>query len=243
MAGKCSVFFKFLVPGFNKRLSLPVAFSSSLSEKKLDKAVIKSCLGSWCVRLGRSVDGVLSFEEGWEVFVNHHGLNIGEMVVFEHKGKMVFNVVAYESLGSEKEYELQSDKHQHDYKGKRTLKGTASSSSRTLFSTTMSKSHGDPLHAYMTFPAKFARSNGIVATSRIILKDPSGRSWPLIISKWESKTRGSYRIATRKGWYKFYEANKLKDGDACIFNLKPVSSKSDSKSTHVLEVQITRGGC
>ncbi|VVA30850.1 PREDICTED: B3 [Prunus dulcis] len=84
-------------------LSLPVAFCSSLSEKKLDKAVIKSCLGSWCVRLGRSVDGVLSFEEGWEVFVNHHGLNIGEMVVFEHKGKMVFNVVAYESLGSEKE--------------------------------------------------------------------------------------------------------------------------------------------
>ncbi|ONI35159.1 hypothetical protein PRUPE_1G519100 [Prunus persica] len=77
--------------------SLPVAFSSSLSEKKLDKAVIKSCLGSWCVRLGRSVDGVLSFEEGWEVFVNHHGLNIGEMVVFEHKGKMVFTVVAYES--------------------------------------------------------------------------------------------------------------------------------------------------
>ncbi|KAL6277650.1 hypothetical protein ACE6H2_021251 [Prunus campanulata] len=79
--------------------SLPVAFYSSLSEKKLDKAVIKSCLGSWCVRLG------------WEVFVNHHGLNLGEMVVFEHKRKMVFNVVAYESLGNEKEYELQSDKH------------------------------------------------------------------------------------------------------------------------------------
>ncbi|KAI5355599.1 hypothetical protein L3X38_008494 [Prunus dulcis] len=96
-----------------------------------------------------SVDGVLSLEEGWEVFVNHHGLNIGEMVVFEHKGKMVFNVVAYESLGSEKEYELQSDKHEHDYKGKRTFKGTASSSSRTLFGTTMSKTHGDPLHAYM----------------------------------------------------------------------------------------------
>ena len=74
------------------------------------------------MRLGRSVDGVLSFEEGWEVFVNHHGLNIGEMVVFEHKGKMVFNVVAYESLGSEKEYELQSDKHQHDYKGGLNLK-------------------------------------------------------------------------------------------------------------------------
>ncbi|XP_021817287.1 B3 domain-containing protein REM8-like isoform X1 [Prunus avium] len=286
MAGKCSVFFKFLVPGFNKRLtilmlnilahnlqlkvlsvgvfkrlvsqmiiyetfdsinqweekSLPVAFCSSLSEKKLDKAVIKSCLGSWCVRLSRSVDGVLSFEEGWEVFVNHHGLNLGEMVVFEHKGKMVFNAVAYESLGNEKEYELQSDKHPHDYKGKRTLKGTASSTPRTLFSTTMSKSHGNPLHAYMTIPAKFARTNGIVAASRIILKDPSGRSWPLIISKWERMGRRSHRIAARKGWYKFYEANKLKNGDVCIFNLKPVSSKSGSKSTRVLEVQITRCG-
>lgn len=233
MAVKCSKFFKFLAPGFNTGLSLPVAFCSSLSENKLDKAVIKSCLGSWHVRVGRTVDGVLSFEEGWEEFVNHHGLKLGEILIFKHNGKRAFNVVAYEALGSEKVY---------DSKGKSPSEATASSTSRTSFACTMKKSHGDPHKAYLTIPARFARSNGIVATSRIILKDPSGRSWPLILSRWESISRGSHRIAIRtNGWYKFYEANKLKNGDVCTFNLKPVSSKSGSKSARVMDVQITRG--
>ncbi|KAL6295794.1 hypothetical protein ACE6H2_003936 [Prunus campanulata] len=233
MAVKCSTFFTFLAPGFNTRLSLPVAFCSSLSENKLDKAVIKSCLGSWHVRVGRTVDGVLSFEEGWEQFVNHHGLKLGEILIFKHNGKRVFNVVAYEALGSEKGY---------DSKGKSPSEATASSTSRTSFACTMKKSHGDPHKAYLTIPARFARSNDIVATSRIILEDLSGRSWPLILSRWESISRGSHRIAIRtNGWYKFYEANKLKNGDVCTFSLKPVSSKSGSKSARVMDVQITRG--
>ncbi|BBG94960.1 VERDANDI [Prunus dulcis] len=189
-------------------LSLPVAFCSSLIENKMDNAVIKSCLGSWHVRVGRTVDGVLSFEEGWEEFVNHHGLKLGEILIFKHNGKRAFNVVAYEALGSEKRY---------DSKGKSPSEATASSTSRTSFVCTMKKSHGDPHKAYLiqfhdwtskeicrNYSARFARSNGIVATSRIILKDPSGRSWPLILSRWESISRGSHRIAIRtNGWYKY----------------------------------------
>ncbi|XP_034199604.1 B3 domain-containing protein REM14-like isoform X1 [Prunus dulcis] len=175
----------------------------------------------------------MSFEEGWEEFVNHHGLKLGEILIFKHNGKRAFNVVAYEALGSEKRY---------DSKGKSPSEATASSTSRTSFVCTMKKSHGDPHKAYLTIPARFARSNGIVATSRIILKDPSGRSWPLILSRWESISRGSHRIAIRtNGWYKVYEANKLKNGDVCTFNLKPVSSKSGSKSARVMDVQITCG--
>ncbi|ONI32823.1 hypothetical protein PRUPE_1G388300 [Prunus persica] len=96
----------------------------------MDKAVIKSCLGSWHVRVGRTVDGVLSFEEGWEEFVNHHGLKLGEILIFKHNGKRAFNVVAYEALGREKR--------------KKPSEATASSTSRTSFACTMKKSPDHP---------------------------------------------------------------------------------------------------
>ncbi|KAM1074387.1 hypothetical protein ACFX11_019566 [Malus domestica] len=84
--------------------SIPVAFTTSLGGKKLDKALFKSCQGSWDVKVGRTGHGVFYFEEGWKEFVKNHSLEVGEFLVSEHKGNMDFNVKVYELRGCEKEF-------------------------------------------------------------------------------------------------------------------------------------------
>ncbi|KAM1875135.1 hypothetical protein FF1_042617 [Malus domestica] len=150
-------FFKYLAPGCTKRLRLPPAFCRSLSGKKPKTALIKSCLGYWGVKVGRSGDGNLAFEEGWEEFAKCNGLKEADNVVFEHKGDMVFNVVAYDSGGCEKEYppdsgvaanrmatssKARSKKHHRGSKGKGLLKTTKWLTSRKQFKIKMAKSHG-----------------------------------------------------------------------------------------------------
>lgn len=61
-------------------------------------------MGYWDVKVGRSGDGKLAFEEGWEEFAKRNGLKEEDIVVSEHKGDMVFNAVAYDSGGCEKKY-------------------------------------------------------------------------------------------------------------------------------------------
>ena len=84
--------------------AIPIDFTRSLSEKKLDKALIKSCQGSWDFKVRRICDGVFCFKQGWKEVVKNDSLEVGEFLVFEHKGNMVFNVKLYEPLGCEKKF-------------------------------------------------------------------------------------------------------------------------------------------
>ncbi|KAB2628038.1 B3 domain-containing protein REM8-like [Pyrus ussuriensis x Pyrus communis] len=216
-------FFKYLATGCTKRLRLPPAFCRNLSEKKPKTALIKSCLGYWDVKVGRSGDGKLAFEEGWEEFVKRNGLNEEDIVVFEHKGDMVFNAVAYDSGGCEKKYPPDS--------GKGLLKTTKWLTSAKLFKIKMAKTHG-------TIPARFARENGLHSISKLILNDPRGRLWPVSLGRWGSRVKAvDHRLAINtKGWYKFYASNSLKEGEVCLFKLKRMSR---SISTAFMDVEIT----
>lgn len=81
-----------------------MAFCRRLKGKRLDKAVVRSSQGSWHIKVGKCRKGLLYFEQGWEDFVTHHDLDLGDFVVFEHKGDMVFDAIVFDSSSCEKEF-------------------------------------------------------------------------------------------------------------------------------------------
>ena len=48
-------------------------------------------------------DGVLYFRDGWEEFCKDHGLQVGDVLVFEHKGHLVFDVSIFDPSACERE--------------------------------------------------------------------------------------------------------------------------------------------
>ncbi|RVX15001.1 B3 domain-containing protein REM5 [Vitis vinifera] len=94
-------FFKVMINDFRTQLSIPPGFSSKLNGEKMEKAVLTSYKGSWVVEVGKCGQ-LFHFKEGWEEFVRNHDLNVGDFVVFEHKGSMRFDVLVFDSSACEK---------------------------------------------------------------------------------------------------------------------------------------------
>ena len=86
---------------FSCEQSIPPGFSSKLNGEKMEKAVLTSYKGSWVVEVGKCGQ-LFHFKEGWEEFVRNHDLNVGDFVVFEHKGSMRFDVLVFDSSACEK---------------------------------------------------------------------------------------------------------------------------------------------
>ncbi|KAM2449551.1 hypothetical protein PS1_019646 [Malus domestica] len=241
-------FFKPLTPGFQNGMAIPIAFTRSLGEKKLDKALIKSCQGSWDVQVRRTCDGVFCFKQGWKEVVKNHSLEVGEFLVFEHKGNMVFNVKVYEPLGCEKmfpppSFRLIMAKTHWNVKCPSAYSYWAYSRLRSFSFSPSQSCHIRLL--VQTIPLDFARSTGILDKSCMRVKDPFGKLWPMDIGivKDKEKIEAAWSCRTylkSKGWIEFYKANKLKDADVCIFELIQVP-KSRSKPV-IMNVKIFRFG-
>eukprot|EP00268_Persea_americana_P046921 TRINITY_DN4852_c0_g1_i2.p1 TRINITY_DN4852_c0_g1~~TRINITY_DN4852_c0_g1_i2.p1 ORF type:complete len:192 (-),score=40.09 TRINITY_DN4852_c0_g1_i2:353-928(-) len=116
---KAPMFFKFMLPGFSEKLSLPPAFLKHLMGEKRHKAILKSPLGiSWHVKVcgGKACKW---FGDGWFDFVQGHGLQIGECLVFRYDGDMVFYVTVFESSACEKKLTVvkKDDKDHEEQRG------------------------------------------------------------------------------------------------------------------------------
>ncbi|XP_034676725.1 B3 domain-containing protein REM14-like isoform X1 [Vitis riparia] len=94
-------FFKVMINDFRTQLSIPPGFSRKLNGEKMEKAVLTSNKGSWVVEVGKCGQ-LFHFKEGWEEFVRNHDLDVGDFVVFEHKGSMRFDVLVFDSSACEK---------------------------------------------------------------------------------------------------------------------------------------------
>ncbi|CAK7347625.1 unnamed protein product [Dovyalis caffra] len=252
---------------------MPPAFCKQLTGQTLQKAVLKSSLGLWHVKVGSCCKGRLYFEEEWEDFVKHHGLILGDFVFFQHKGGMVFDVLVLDSSTCEKDFppatiglaerkkrssrEAKSHHHPRNLKGQSPPEDAKSYSAEgPHFITTMKRSNGCSKKPYMNIvhggleadappfwvflrlldewqrlglgttcfklniPSEFAKAN-LVQRSRVILRDPSKKLWPMKLKG--RVIKGGAKVYARtfigKGWYEFYVANKLKPGDACLFEL------------------------
>ncbi|ONK64860.1 uncharacterized protein A4U43_C07F30730 [Asparagus officinalis] len=64
----------------------------------------------------------------------------------------------------------------------------------------------------MRIPAELAKIYNLKVKNSIVLVDPRGTSWSVKISTW-----GSGRQCLTSGWNSLYKKNRLKEGDACVF--------------------------
>ncbi|KAL0380914.1 UNVERIFIED_CONTAM: hypothetical protein Sangu_0155700 [Sesamum angustifolium] len=79
------------------------------------------------------------------------------------------------------------------------------------------------------FPASFAAKTGLGRKSKITLRDPSGRKWPVTIFNRERPDR----IETSTGWNEFLAAQKLFVGS--IISLESVPGSDDLFQVKVLK--------
>ncbi|XP_048226536.1 B3 domain-containing protein Os03g0212300 isoform X3 [Ricinus communis] len=253
-------FFRVMMPGFRSKLyvsckqPLPVAFCRQIKGEGSDRAVVKSSDREWHIKVGKCCDGSLYFEEGWEDFVKHHGLNLGDFVVFEYNGDLVFDAIVFDSSACEKEIpvsiNLFSEKMKNKNKNKKKKKKILSDEGKSPledaksyptngphFITTINASNGPDGISYLHIPVEFAKSQKLDRASIVILRDSSGKLWPVKLCTSDFKFRGKMlkRTAMRKGWLHFYVANKLKKGDVCLFELDLTRKKS---YTLVMDVHI-----
>ncbi|CAK9178591.1 unnamed protein product [Ilex paraguariensis] len=238
-------FFKVMMPGFLAKASIPPAFCRKLKEERLDEAILTSCKGSWTVKIGKGSKGNIYFEEGWDIFVQQHCLSLGDFVVFEHTGNLHFNTYVFGPNACEKDFSSNLENEEKrapagvnspdHVKGEIPLKASPSyGTGCSHFVSTITASNGSCHNPYMNVPVEFSRSNNLRQISSIILRDPSGKSWPVAI---RSIGRGPRckRTHLTNGWLEFYKSNKLKEGDVCIFEL---NGSAGSSGTFMMDVQI-----
>ncbi|KAK1276528.1 B3 domain-containing protein REM10 [Acorus gramineus] len=101
------LFFKVLVHGFHKKLSIPPTFVrkhlAHLNSSK-SRGTVKSPLGrSWIVCVNVNDKGCF-LEDGWRLFVRDHDLRVSDFLVFQYEGRLNFSVKLFNGSGCEKEY-------------------------------------------------------------------------------------------------------------------------------------------
>ncbi|XP_019051497.1 PREDICTED: B3 domain-containing protein Os03g0212300-like [Nelumbo nucifera] len=100
-------FYTVFSPSSSIKLEIPPAFNRHLAgESWIDEARLNSCKGSWDVKVrgsGRSSEDMY-FEKGWEDFVKEHKLHVGDLLVFQHHGRLVFDVMIFDPSACQKEY-------------------------------------------------------------------------------------------------------------------------------------------
>ncbi|CAN1140387.1 B3 domain-containing protein REM10 [Linum perenne] len=93
-------FFRPLLPGFEHRLSIPVAFSKHLDGA--EDAVLRSS-GGKCYPV--NISGMELKDEGWKEFVSEHGLQVGDFLFFRYNNAhKVFDVMTFDLSACEIQY-------------------------------------------------------------------------------------------------------------------------------------------
>lgn len=230
-------FFKVMVPGFHKKLTLPPIICEKLKDKRADHAVLTSRRGNWVVKIRRCVNGKMYFKDGWADFGESHGLEIGDFVVFEHQCNMHFKVVVYDSSCCEKDFSLDVkkdrdddddddyDDHDDDGDVRRKIYEQASTRIRRGRPPKISKGSQES-RQFMTrisaynlsnggfyLPKRFWTLNKLEGRTLMLLTGPSGRSCKVKL-KW-----GPRDPVFTSGWVDFCQSNNIQVGDICLFKL------------------------
>ncbi|XP_051116699.1 B3 domain-containing protein REM8-like [Andrographis paniculata] len=256
-------FFKIMMPGFQHKLNLPESFCNNLKlkAKKIvpKEAVVKSRLGTWrmtviCKNIGRGLNPIISFTNGWPDFVVRHGLTLWDLVVFQHTPSvddLQFTVVfVFDATASQKDPSIvlpKSSLNLSSPNSKKTLtkknqqqekkRGSADAGKNNVFFTATVKRW--PVAKRMWIPVEFLRAAKMEKTTSVVLRNGDGREWGVVVTM--SRERGGKGVRGRMGagWGQFYDENNLKAGDVCTFHL--VSNKRLRSPNHhliVIDVQI-----
>ncbi|KAH6794283.1 hypothetical protein C2S52_004760 [Perilla frutescens var. hirtella] len=97
-------FFKVFLPKFSShQLLIPPDFFENFGRTIKEKVILKNIDGkTWYVDVKGTPNGVF-LQNGWQEFVDYHGLKVGEFLVFRYEGSYTFMVKIFGTNGCKKE--------------------------------------------------------------------------------------------------------------------------------------------
>ncbi|KAL0430320.1 UNVERIFIED_CONTAM: hypothetical protein Sradi_0658000 [Sesamum radiatum] len=225
-------FFKPLIGDFSTQLSIPVEFARRYKELLPEKVCLETeSQESWAVKI-EQVNERHCLVGGWPEFVKGNQLEEGDFLVFYFVGRSTFRVAIFSMDGCDKCYPS-SDVDGIQEPGINWNFPEECGSGDNCDKTSEIPRFSVRLRSYSTyhlfFPAAFAAKTGLRRKSKITLRDPRGRKWPITIFARERPQR----VQTSTGWNEFVVAQKLFVGS--IISLESVPGSDDLLQVKVLK--------
>ncbi|KAK9130132.1 hypothetical protein Sjap_010619 [Stephania japonica] len=238
-------FFKCMIHGhYAEKLIIPKAFRIKRLNGVRDRkhAKLQNKMGeTWNVNM-RSNDEEMWLDKGWKEFVKDNEVNLGDFLVFKHKGNMVFDVLLFDPSACEKEYCSTSKKKNTAAKHKIAAPKQDPLKAAEAYRT--SRPHfikqiktNSSLKTPLDIPLNFARSNGLLDNGKkITLSDhrkKNSQNVNLLVRQIPHE-----RVRFGSGTTQFLKGNDIRVGDVCVFELDPIAKK---KGKIVFYVKFFRG--
>ncbi|XP_055819906.1 B3 domain-containing protein REM5-like [Solanum dulcamara] len=104
-------FFKPILPGFKNGLKIPIGFLKYLKgHDHIEHATLRRAGKKWLVKAnGRRLE-----EGSWKEFVEELNLELGDILLFKHEGKMEFEVSIFDSSHCDREYDENEDEDEDE---------------------------------------------------------------------------------------------------------------------------------
>ncbi|KAI3966128.1 hypothetical protein MKW92_019969 [Papaver armeniacum] len=97
----------------DKRLDLPKEFTVKYGKKLSNNAIIKVPNGIWHIGM-RKAEGVISFENGWQEFMEFYSICLGHVILFRYDGNSKFQVHIFGMDAMEIDYPSHIDNTNHE---------------------------------------------------------------------------------------------------------------------------------
>ncbi|XP_047312922.1 B3 domain-containing protein REM10-like [Impatiens glandulifera] len=241
-------FFQPLLPGFQNGINIPEAFMMRYLNEELKKrsrdvpVIIRKHNREWVIHLrGRRL------EKGWPEFVDSYysfpdsgdkkKMDVGDIVIFKHKGNLVFEVSVYDANTSleklpyhhpnkhnnqsinkkRKKNEMMKNPEEFENNQKKRKSMTAAESKSNILSPVyeVNITLRNMKRNMQYLPRKLVSENGLERNCNMKLDYEKGRSCVVEAKFYPSK---SYSYIT-KGWTDFQTKNHLKPEDRIKFQL------------------------
>ncbi|XP_031117716.1 B3 domain-containing protein REM5-like [Ipomoea triloba] len=237
-------FFKVLNEDFSTLLRLPLLFTANYGKHLPEYPVVLEIESgeSWPVKIEEDEEHQC-FTHGWPEFAKDLRLELHDFLVFWFKCPSKFLVEVYGKTGPAKTFnppikgkvspkiernDVSADAAAAAASDDDGAMETKKKKSRPCFSVDMKYSNKSRLR----IPTGFMRETGRMGSMCVVLRDPVGMEWPVLISRHGKSHKD--RSDMTKGWKEFKAANDLVDGDVCTF------THTETPGGWVLQVQVQR---
>ncbi|CAH9102221.1 unnamed protein product [Cuscuta epithymum] len=247
MGERKPAFFKVLTKNFATYLRLPPLFTFRFRKRLPQYPVLTVGTDEeWRVKM-EEVAEAQCFTKGWPKFVKDLNLDLHTFLVFWFESPSKFFVEVYNEDGSARILDHLPSKGivspKKAYARESAVEPLSSDvrtrkRKRASFSIEMK-----PSNRYRwRIPSQFMKETGIMGSKCLVLKDPSKREWPVLISCHGGDCKERTEMA--KGWNEFRANNGLLDGDICTFYYPADGSEEEEEDGGgwLLQVEVTRAG-
>ncbi|KAK9945846.1 hypothetical protein M0R45_011341 [Rubus argutus] len=237
-SAKRPAFFKALMGDFSQDLRIPSAFIKNFNRRSLHICGLNGPSGQcWAVELEKRGNR-LFFQKGWERFVEHHSLQVGDFLIFSYDGVSMFDVTIYGKTCCEKHVkpaqrrsesnaisdkrrgklprrsDSHADKRRVDHVEETSLGSIPFQSENSYVARTLQK---DTLYE-LYISKEVATKEGLRPGMTVKVKDTFGMSWSLKLCG----SSADDRVLMRSGLADICKASIASPGDTLIFEfVKP----------------------